>query len=115
MVNGLKKSFISHAPCAGGVATVVVTPALLATLGFTSTGIAAGSLAAKMMSVFAVLYGGGVPAGGLIATLQSIVAMVTMVATATMVSVSAGSGHDAGTSVAPHWQHSGSGCCQQIL
>uniref|UniRef100_A0A3Q2CX94 Uncharacterized protein n=1 Tax=Cyprinodon variegatus TaxID=28743 RepID=A0A3Q2CX94_CYPVA len=71
-VNGLKKSFISHAPCAGGVATVVVTPALLATLGFTSTGIAAGSLAAKMMSVFAVLYGGGVPAGGLIATLQSI-------------------------------------------
>ncbi|MED6248760.1 hypothetical protein ATANTOWER_004587, partial [Ataeniobius toweri] len=55
-----------------GVATVALTPALLAALGFTTTGIAAGSIAAKMMSSFAVFYGGGIPAGGLVATLQSI-------------------------------------------
>ncbi|MEQ2207367.1 hypothetical protein XENOCAPTIV_011224 [Xenoophorus captivus] len=57
---------------AGGVATVALTPALLAALGFTTTGIAAGSIAAKMMSWFAVFYGGGIPAGGLVATLQSL-------------------------------------------
>uniref|UniRef100_A0A3B5Q8R0 Interferon alpha-inducible protein 27-like protein 2A n=1 Tax=Xiphophorus maculatus TaxID=8083 RepID=A0A3B5Q8R0_XIPMA len=57
---------------AGGVATVVLTPALLAALGFTATGIASGSIAAKMMSLFALFYGGGIPAGGLVATLQSI-------------------------------------------
>ncbi|XP_032403094.1 interferon alpha-inducible protein 27, mitochondrial-like isoform X1 [Xiphophorus hellerii] len=60
---------------AGGVATVVLTPALLAALGFTATGIASGSIAAKMMSLFALFYGGGIPAGGLVATLQSIVAL----------------------------------------
>lgn len=64
--------FVSLAFCAGGVATVVLTPALLASLGFTATGIAAGSIAAKMMSWSALLYGGGVPAGGLVAFLQSI-------------------------------------------
>uniref|UniRef100_A0A3B5R9H3 Interferon alpha-inducible protein 27-like protein 2A n=1 Tax=Xiphophorus maculatus TaxID=8083 RepID=A0A3B5R9H3_XIPMA len=53
-------------------ATVVLTPALLAALGFTATGIASGSIAAKMMSLFALFYGGGIPAGGLVATLQSI-------------------------------------------
>ncbi|XP_054894594.1 interferon alpha-inducible protein 27-like protein 2A [Poeciliopsis prolifica] len=56
---------------AGGVATVVLTPALLAALGFTGAGIAAGSIAAKMMSLSALVYGGGIPAGGLVATLQS--------------------------------------------
>ncbi|XP_039898459.1 interferon alpha-inducible protein 27-like protein 2A [Simochromis diagramma] len=39
--------------------------------GFTPAGIAAGSIAAKLMSYFAVSNGGGVAAGGLIATLQS--------------------------------------------
>lgn len=51
---------------------MVLTPALLAALGFTATGIASGSIAAKMMSLFALFYGGGIPAGGLVATLQSI-------------------------------------------
>ncbi|XP_035881491.1 interferon alpha-inducible protein 6 isoform X2 [Phyllostomus discolor] len=45
----------------------------LPALGFTATGIAANSWAASMMSWSAVANGGGVPAGGLVATLQSLV------------------------------------------
>ncbi|KAM6216970.1 interferon alpha-inducible protein 6 [Rhynchocyon petersi] len=41
-------------------------------LGFTGAGIAANSLAASLMSYSAVLNGGGVPAGGVVATLQSL-------------------------------------------
>ncbi|KAF6109135.1 interferon alpha inducible protein 6 [Phyllostomus discolor] len=44
----------------------------LPALGFTATGIAANSWAASMMSWSAVANGGGVPAGGLVATLQSL-------------------------------------------
>ncbi|XP_071355268.1 interferon alpha-inducible protein 27-like protein 2A [Trachinotus anak] len=57
---------------AGGVVTLALTPAALAAIGFTSTGIAAGSLAAKMMSYYAIANGGGVAAGGLVAILQSL-------------------------------------------
>uniref|UniRef100_A0A8C2R0M5 Uncharacterized protein n=1 Tax=Capra hircus TaxID=9925 RepID=A0A8C2R0M5_CAPHI len=48
------------------------TPKLLSPLGFTGAGIAASSLAAKMMSAAAVANGGGVAAGSLVATLQSV-------------------------------------------
>ncbi|XP_045401765.1 interferon alpha-inducible protein 6 isoform X2 [Lemur catta] len=41
-------------------------------LGFTGAGIAANSVAASLMSWSAALNGGGVPAGGLVATLQSL-------------------------------------------
>ena len=41
-------------------------------MGFTGAGIAASSIAAKMMSVAAVANGGGVAAGSLVATLQSV-------------------------------------------
>ncbi|XP_024410522.1 interferon alpha-inducible protein 6 [Desmodus rotundus] len=60
----------------GALTYVAVGGGLLAmglpALGFTATGIAANSLAASLMSWSAVANGGGVPAGGLVATLQSL-------------------------------------------
>jgi hypothetical protein len=41
-------------------------------VGYGAAGIGAGSLAAKMMSWSAIANGGGVPAGGLVAYLQSL-------------------------------------------
>ena len=55
--------------CPGGA--VVLAPVALGVIGFTSAGIAAGSLAASMMSAAAVANGGAVAAGGLVAVLQS--------------------------------------------
>ncbi|XP_062996296.1 interferon alpha-inducible protein 27-like protein 2A [Elgaria multicarinata webbii] len=54
-----------------GVAVVGI-PAAAGALGFTATGIAIGSAAAKLMSATAIANGGGVAAGGVVATLQSI-------------------------------------------
>ncbi|XP_016001001.1 interferon alpha-inducible protein 27-like protein 2 isoform X2 [Rousettus aegyptiacus] len=56
----------------GGVVAVGAVPAVLGAAGFTSAGIAASSLAAKMMSAAAIANGGGVAAGSLVATLQSV-------------------------------------------
>lgn len=53
------------------VATVLLAPVALGAVGFTSSGIAAGSVAAKMMSAAAVANGGGVAAGSTVAVLQS--------------------------------------------
>jgi len=55
----------------GAVGAVVGTPVVLGAVGFTSAGIAAGSVAAKMMSAAAVANGGGVAAGSTVAVLQS--------------------------------------------
>ncbi|KAM9108036.1 interferon alpha-inducible protein 6 isoform 3-T4 [Megaptera novaeangliae] len=52
----------------GGGLMAMALPAL----GFSSTGIATNSVAASLMSWSAVANGGGVPAGGLVATLQSL-------------------------------------------
>lgn len=54
------------------VVAVGAVPAVLGAAGFTSAGIAASSLAAKMMSAAAIANGGGVAAGSLVATLQSV-------------------------------------------
>ena len=51
---------------------VGAVPVVLGAMGFTGAGIAASSLAAKMMSAAAVANGGGVAAGSLVATLQSV-------------------------------------------
>ncbi|EDL18827.1 interferon alpha-inducible protein 27-like protein 2A isoform 1 precursor [Mus musculus] len=55
----------------GGALAVAGAPVALAAMGFTGTGIAAASIAAKMMSAAAIANGGGVAAGSLVATLQS--------------------------------------------
>ncbi|XP_005877909.2 PREDICTED: interferon alpha-inducible protein 27-like protein 1 [Myotis brandtii] len=59
------------AAVAGGVLAMGAAPLVLGAMGFTSAGIAASSIAAKMMSAAAIANGGGVAAGGLVATLQS--------------------------------------------
>ena len=51
---------------------MAAVPVVLGAMGFTGAGIAASSLAAKMMSAAAVANGGGVAAGSLVATLQSV-------------------------------------------
>lgn len=57
--------------CDDAVATVLLAPVALGAVGFTSAGIAGGSVAAKMMSVAAIANGGGVAAGSTVAVLQS--------------------------------------------
>nr|XP_015308782.2 interferon alpha-inducible protein 27-like protein 2B [Macaca fascicularis] len=56
-------------PAAVAVGTV---PVELGAVGFTSVGIAASSIAAKMTSTVAIANGGGVAAGSLVATLPSV-------------------------------------------
>uniref|UniRef100_A0A452EAY0 Uncharacterized protein n=1 Tax=Capra hircus TaxID=9925 RepID=A0A452EAY0_CAPHI len=77
LVGTLKGSFLDihcpltlSSPCSAS--TVVAVPVVLGAVGFTSTGITASSLAAKMMSISAIANGGGVAAGSLVATLQSV-------------------------------------------
>mmetsp|Transcript_32327 Transcript_32327/g.65553 ORF Transcript_32327/g.65553 Transcript_32327/m.65553 type:complete len:169 (+) Transcript_32327:196-702(+) len=57
---------------AGGVLCPVAVIGTVAYLGFGSAGIAAGSIAASMMSAEAVAAGGTIAAGSTVATLQSI-------------------------------------------
>ncbi|XP_036700090.1 interferon alpha-inducible protein 27-like protein 2 isoform X5 [Balaenoptera musculus] len=56
----------------GGALAVGAVPTVLGAVGFTGAGIAASSLAAKMMSAAAIANGGGVAAGSLVATFQSV-------------------------------------------
>ncbi|XP_048468850.1 interferon alpha-inducible protein 27, mitochondrial-like isoform X2 [Rhincodon typus] len=53
------------------VVTIAAAPVVLGAVGFTSAGIASGSIAASMMSSAAIAKGGGVAAGSLVAILQS--------------------------------------------
>lgn len=61
-----------------GIATAVAVPSVyvgapffISTLGFKAGGIAAGSVAAKWMSMVAVANGGGIPATSIVAAMQS--------------------------------------------
>eukprot|EP00557_Chaetoceros_sp_GSL56_P006818 CAMPEP_0176496906 /NCGR_PEP_ID=MMETSP0200_2-20121128/11438_1 /TAXON_ID=947934 /ORGANISM="Chaetoceros sp., Strain GSL56" /LENGTH=210 /DNA_ID=CAMNT_0017894879 /DNA_START=30 /DNA_END=659 /DNA_ORIENTATION=+ len=67
----------------GGTAAIAVAPTVITTLGFTSSGIVGGSIAAAIMSSEAILLGGGVPSWGLTATLQSAGAVGIGIGTAT--------------------------------
>ncbi|KAM7230556.1 hypothetical protein CapIbe_018046 [Capra ibex] len=58
--------------CLPAALVVAAVPVVLGAMGFTGAGIAASSIAAKMMSAAAVASGGGVAAGSLVATLQSV-------------------------------------------
>ncbi|OXB77837.1 UNVERIFIED_CONTAM: hypothetical protein H355_000592 [Colinus virginianus] len=62
---------VAGAAVATGVA-LVVPKVVIGLIGFKAAGIAAGSIAAKMMSVTAIANGGGVPAGSVVAVLQSV-------------------------------------------
>lgn len=63
----LKINGTTVALATGAGIAVVATPLIISGMGFTAAGVAANSYGAYMMS----LYGGAVPAGGLVATLQS--------------------------------------------
>ncbi|XP_064176463.1 interferon alpha-inducible protein 27-like protein 2 [Anguilla rostrata] len=56
----------------GTGAAIVTIPLVVGAAGFTAAGIVGGSVASYMMSAAAVANGGGVAAGGLVATLQSV-------------------------------------------
>lgn len=62
---------VGAAALGGGAAVVAVAPTVITALGFTSSGIVGGSVAASIMSTEAILAGGGVSSLGLTAALQS--------------------------------------------
>lgn len=72
-VQGVPSSGPTHIQLLSPSALAVgAVPVVLGAIGFTGSGIAASSLAAKMMSTAAIANGGGVAAGSLVATLQSV-------------------------------------------
>ncbi|XP_021081837.1 interferon alpha-inducible protein 27-like protein 2A [Mesocricetus auratus] len=76
----------------GGAGTLIAAPIALGAVGFTGAGIAAGSIAANMMSAAAIANGGGVAAGSLVATLQSGVVGFSITANTILDSVGAANG-----------------------
>ncbi|KAM9606586.1 interferon alpha-inducible protein 27-like protein 1 [Morphnus guianensis] len=70
MENTVKRAAVGAA-VGVGVALVGI-PAGIWALGFTGTGIAAGSMAAKMMAAAAIANNGGVAAGSMVSVLQSV-------------------------------------------
>ncbi|CAC5417419.1 unnamed protein product [Mytilus coruscus] len=70
--------------------SIAATPLVLGAAGFTGSGIAAGSMAARMMAWSAAANGGGVAAGGVVATLQSAGAAGLSLGTKTVIGTSVG-------------------------
>ena len=66
--NGVEGATVSLLAASAPIVGVVAIQGI----GFTSAGIAAGSVAASMMSSAAIANGGGIATGSLVATLQSI-------------------------------------------
>uniref|UniRef100_A0A2K5QD24 Interferon alpha inducible protein 27 like 2 n=1 Tax=Cebus imitator TaxID=2715852 RepID=A0A2K5QD24_CEBIM len=60
------------AAAVGGALAVGAVPVVLSAMGFTGAGIAASSVAAKMMSAAAIANGGAISAGSPVAILQSV-------------------------------------------
>ena len=86
----------------GAVSSVKAAPAVLTWIGYTGSGIATNSVAAGMMSTSAIANGGGVAAGGVVATLQSYgAAGLTAAATATVGVTGAATG--AGVVAVAYW------------
>lgn len=65
-----------------GIGAFVAAPFVLVGMGFTTAGIASGSIGAGMMSASAIASGGGVAAGSTVAVLQSVGAAGGLAATA---------------------------------
>jgi hypothetical protein len=87
----------------GSAASILLAWATATGIGFTTSGIAAGSIAAGMMSATAIANGGGVPALSLVAGLQSFGAVglgTTTIAGFTIVSSVAVAGALVGAGIA---------------
>ncbi|XP_030837693.1 uncharacterized protein LOC105442482 [Strongylocentrotus purpuratus] len=65
-----------------GIGAFIAAPFVLVGMGFTTAGIASGSIGAGMMSASAIASGGGVAAGSAVAVLQSVGAAGGLAATA---------------------------------
>ncbi|XP_078279146.1 interferon alpha-inducible protein 27-like protein 2A [Rhinoraja longicauda] len=77
---------------AGAVSFIAGVPLALWAVGFTAPGVAAGSIAAKMMGTAAVANGGGVAAGSLVAVLQSAGTGLSVIANVALGAGGAGTG-----------------------
>ncbi|VDI00724.1 Hypothetical predicted protein [Mytilus galloprovincialis] len=73
-----------------GAGSIAAAPVVLGAAGFTGGGIAAGSMAARMMAWSAAANGGGVAAGGVVAILQSAGAAGLSLGTKTVIGTSVG-------------------------
>ncbi|VDH93590.1 Hypothetical predicted protein [Mytilus galloprovincialis] len=73
-----------------GAGSIAAAPVVLGAAGFTGSGIAAGSMAARMMAWSAAANGGGVAAGGVVATLQSAGAAGLSLGTKTVIGTGVG-------------------------
>ncbi|XP_071148552.1 uncharacterized protein [Mytilus edulis] len=73
-----------------GAGSIAAAPVVLGAAGFTGSGIAAGSMAARMMAWSAAANGGGVAAGSVVATLQSAGAAGLSLGTKTVIGTGVG-------------------------